>query len=240
MSIWGSLLGGVVGFSFGGPIGALIGSMIGGRLSSSRRAGFRQGFAQQQQIFAISLIILTAKLSKVDGHVSKEELIAVKEKLKIPEHEVDQVGKIFNKAKEDSLGYETYARQIAQIYRKNPAVLDEVINILFYIAEADGKVSDSEINYIKNVSIVFGFNTNQFESIKETRLGSHKQNPYVILGCNSSDDLQTIRKKYLKLSKEHHPDILMSKGLPKELVEESEKKLAAINSAYDKIEKMKS
>jgi DnaJ like chaperone protein len=240
MSIWGSLLGGVVGFSFGGPIGALIGSMIGGRLSSSRRHGFQQGFAQQQQIFAISLIILTAKLAKVDGHVSKEELIAVKEKLKIPKHEVDQVGKIFNKAKEDSLGYEPYAQQISQIYRGNPAVLDEVINILFYIAEADGKVSDSEVNYIKKVATIFGLNTNQFEGIREARVGSHKQNPYIILGCDPNEDLQTIRKKYIQLSKEHHPDVLMSKGLPKELMAESEKKLAAINSAYDKIEKMKS
>ena len=240
MSIWGSLIGGMVGFSFGGPIGALIGSMIGGKLSSSRRGGFQQGFAQQQQLFVISLIILTAKLAKVDGHVSKEELIAVKEKLKIPEHEIEQVGKIFNKAKEDSLGYEPYAQQIAQIYRRNPSVLDEVVNILFYIAEADGTVSDSEINYIKNVSTIFGLNSNQFESIRETRVGSHKQNPYVILGCQLSDDLQTIRKKYLKLSKEHHPDVLMSKGLPKELITESEKKLAAINSAYDKIEKIKS
>ena len=240
MSIWGSLIGGMVGFSFGGPIGALIGSMIGGKLSSSRRGGFQQGFAQQQQLFVISLIILTAKLAKVDGHVSKEELIAVKEKLKIPEHEIEQVGKIFNKAKEDSLGYEPYAQQIAQIYRRNPAVLDEVVNILFYIAEADGTVSDSEINYIKNVSTIFGLNSNQFESIRETRVGSHKQNPYVVLGCQPNDDLQTIRKKYLKLSKEHHPDVLMSKGLPKELIAESEKKLAAINSAYDKIEKIKS
>ena len=240
MSIWGSLLGGMVGFSFGGPIGALIGSMIGGRLSSSRRGGFRRGFAQQQQIFAISLIILTAKLAKVDGHVSKEELVAIKEKLKIPEHEVDQVGKIFDKAKEDSLGYEPYAQQIAQIYGRNSAVLDEVINILFYIAEADGKVSDSEVNYIKNVSTILGLNNNQFEGIREGRVGSHKQNPYVILGCSPTDDLQSIRKKYLKLSKEHHPDILMSKGLPKELITESEKKLAVINSAYDKIEKMKS
>jgi len=241
MSIWGSLLGGMVGFSFGGPIGALIGSMIGGRLSSSRRrSGFRQGFAQQQQIFAFSLIILTAKLAKVDGHVSKEELIAVKEKLKIPENEIDQVVKIFNKAKEDSLGYEPYAQQIAQIYGRNSAVLDEVINILFYIAEADGKVTDSEVNYIKNVSSIFGLNSSQFEGIREARVGSHKQNPYVILGCDPNDDLQTIRKKYLQLSKEHHPDVLMSKGLPKELIEESEKKLAAINSAYDKIEKMKS
>ena len=240
MSIWGSLLGGMVGFSFGGPIGALIGSMIGGRLSSSRRGGFRKSFAQQQQIFVISLIILTAKLAKVDGHVSKEELVAVKEKLKIPEREIDQVGKIFNKAKEDSLGYEPYAQQIAQIYGRNSAVLDEVINILFYIAEADGKVTDSEVNYIKNVSSIFGLNSSQFEGIREARIGSHKQNPYIILGCDPNDDLQAIRKKYLKLSKEHHPDALISKGLPKELVTESEKKLAAINFAYDKIEKMKS
>ena len=162
MSIWGSLIGGMVGFSFGGPIGALIGSMIGGRLSSTRRGGFQQNFAQQQQLFVISLIILTAKLAKVDGHVSKEELIAVKEKLKIPDNEIDQVGKIFNKAKEDSLGYEPYAQQIAKIYRRNPAVLDEVINILFYIAESDGKVSDSEINYIKKISAIFGLSSNQF------------------------------------------------------------------------------
>ena len=239
MSIWGSLIGGMVGFSFGGPIGALIGSMIGGRLSA-RRIGSRQNFAQQQQLFVISLIILTAKLAKVDGHVSREELIAVKEKLKIPENEIDQVGKIFNKAKEDSLGYEIYAKQIAQIYAKNRVVLDEVINILFYIAEADGKVSDSEVNFIQNISIIFGLSPNQFESIRETRVGSHKQNPYIVLGCQPDDDLQTIRKKYLILSKEHHPDVLISKGLPKELIKESEKKLAAINSAYDKIEKIKS
>ena len=150
------------------------------------------------------------------------------------------MGKIFNKAKEDSLGYEPYAQQIAQIYGKNSSVLDEVINILFYIAEADGKVSDSEVNYIKNISSIFGLDARQFEGIREARVGSHKQNPYVILGCNPNDDLQNIRKKYLKLSKEHHPDALISKGLPKELVSESEKKLATINSAYDKIEKMKS
>ena len=49
----------------------------------------------------------------------------------MPDNEIDQVDKIFNKAKEDSLGYEPYAQQIAQIYRSNPAILDEVINILF-------------------------------------------------------------------------------------------------------------
>ena len=240
MSIWGSLIGGFVGFSFAGPIGALIGSMVGGRISSARRSSFQRGFAPPKQVFAIALIILTAKLAKADGQVSKEELIAVKNKLKIPEHEVDQVGKIFNKAKEDSLGYEPYAQQIAQIYRNNPAVLDEVINILFYIAEADGKVSGSEIVMIKNIAVIFGMSQSQVEGIRESRKSSNELNPYIVLGCSSNDDFATIRKKYLQLSKEHHPDVLMSKGVPQEVIDESKKKMRAINSAFDQIEKMKS
>ena len=240
MSIWGSLIGGVVGFSFAGPIGALIGSMLGGRISSARRTGFQQSFAPPQQVFAIALIILTAKLAKADGKVSKEELIAIKNKLKIPDHEIHQVGKIFDKAKEDSLGYEPYAQQIAQIYRNNPAVLDEVINILFYIAEADNKVSDSEIAMIRNIAKIFGVNQNQFEGIRESRKSSDKLNPYIVLGCSSSDDFVAIRKKYIQLSKEHHPDALMNKGVPREVIEESKKKMRAINSAFDQIEKMRS
>ena len=240
MSIWGSLIGGFVGFSLAGPIGALIGSMVGGRMSSARRSGFQRSFVPPQQIFAIALIILTAKLAKADGHVSKEELIAIKNKLKVPEHEIDQVGKIFNKAKEDSLGYEPYAQQIAEIYRNNPAVLDEVINILFYIAEADSKVSDSEIVMIRNIAKIFGLSDSQFEGIKESRKGSDKLNPYIVLGCSPKDDFTTIRKKYLQLSKEHHPDVLVSKGVPQEVIKESKKKMRAINSAFDQIEKMKS
>ena len=239
MSIWGSLIGGFVGFSFAGPIGALIGSMLGGRISSARRSSFQRGFAHSQQVFAIALIILTAKLAKADGHVSREELIAIKNKLKIPEHEIDQVGKIFNKAKEDSLGYEPYAQQIAQIYRNNPVVLDEIINTLFYIAEADGSISDSELAMMRNIAKIFGLNESQFEGIKESRKSSDKLNPYIVLGCSPNDDFAIIRKKYLQLSKEHHPDVLMNKGVPQEVIEESKKKMRAINSAFDQIEKMK-
>ena len=237
MSIWGSLIGGMIGFSFGGPFGMLLGSLIGGKVSRSRPSF--QSFAKPQQIFALSLIVLSAKLSKVDGQVSKEELIAVKDKLKIPDQELDQVGKIFNKAKEESAGYEPYAQQIAQIYKENLNVLEEVINILFYIAEADGTVSPSEDKMIEDISRIFGLNSNQFNSIKESRKSSEKLNPYIVLESNPNDDLQVIRKKYLKLSKEHHPDLLMSKGVPQEVIEESKKKMRSVNAAWDQIQKLK-
>ena len=206
MSIWGSLIGGMIGFSLGGPFGMLLGSLIGGKISRAK-GSFNNSFAQPQQVFALSLIVLSAKLSKADGQVSKEELIAVKDKLKIPDNELDQVGKIFNKAKEESTGYQPYAEQIAQIYKNNLNVLEEVINILFYIAEADGNISDAELNMIEDISRIFGLNQTQFNSLKESRKSSDKLNPYVVLESNPEDNIADIRKKYIKLSKEHHPDL---------------------------------
>ena len=240
MSIWGSLIGGMIGLSLGGPFGMLLGSMIGGRVSRARSRASFGTFAQPQQIFALSLIVLSAKLSKADGQVSKEELIAVKDKLKIPENELDQVGKIFNKAKEESTGYEKYAMQIAQIYKENINVLEEVINILFYIAEADGNISESELRMIEHIAQIFGLNEIQFNSIKESRKSSDKLNPYIVLESNPKDQIETIRKRYLKLSKEHHPDLLMSKGVPQEVINESKAKMRAINSAWDQVQKLKS
>ena len=240
MAIWGSIIGGMLGFSIGGPFGMLLGSLIGGKMSRARSGGGFRSFAQPQQIFALSLIVLSAKLSKADGQVSREELIAVKDKLKIPESELDQVGKIFNKAKEESTGYEPYAKQIAEIFKGNQNVLEEVINILFYIAEADGHVSNEEESMIANIAFIFGLSQNQYESIKESRKSSDKLNPYIVLESQPTDDLKSIRKKYIKLSKEHHPDLLISKGVPNEVINESKNKMRAINAAWDQIQKLKS
>ena len=240
MSIWGSLLGGVIGFSFGGPFGALLWSFLGwkiSKLNSSKTIGNQQN---SQEVFALSLIILSAKLSKADGHVSKEELIAVKDKLQIPDSEIDQVAKIFNKAKDESTGYEPYAKQIAEIFRGNLNVLEEVVNILFYIAEADGHVSNDEETMIANIAYIFGLSQKQYQSIKESRKTSDKLNPYIVLESQPTDDLKTIRKNYIKLSKEHHPDLLISKGVPVEVINESKNKMRSINAAWDQVQKLKS
>ena len=93
---------------------------------------------------------------------------------------------------------------------------------------------------IQNIAQIFGLNHTQFNSIKESRKDSGQLNPYIVLESKPEENLQSIRKKYLKLSKEHHPDILMSKGVPLEVIQESKKKMRAINSAWDQIQKIKS
>ena len=69
MAIWGSLIGGMIGFSLGGPFGMLLVSLIGGKMSRSRSGGGFRSFAQPQQIFALSLIVLSAKLSKAEDRL---------------------------------------------------------------------------------------------------------------------------------------------------------------------------
>ena len=92
---------------------------------------------------------------------------------------------------------------------------------------------------IEQIAYIFGLNEMQYNSIKESRKASDKLNPYMVLESKPGDDLQTIRKRYLRLSKEHHPDLLLSKGVPKEVIEESKKTMRAINSAWDQIQKLK-
>ena len=92
---------------------------------------------------------------------------------------------------------------------------------------------------IEQIAYIFGLSEMQYNSIKESRKASDKLNPYMVLESKPGDDLRTIRKRYLRLSKEHHPDLLLSKGVPKEVIEESKKTMRAINSAWDQIQKLK-
>ena len=93
---------------------------------------------------------------------------------------------------------------------------------------------------IEHIAQIFGLSQIQFNGIKEGRKSSDKLNPYIVLESKPDDDIQTIRKRYLKLSKEHHPDLLISKGVPEEVIKESKNKMRAINSAWDQIQKLKS
>jgi DnaJ like chaperone protein len=189
---------------------------------------------------AKALIILSAKLSRADGQVTKVELIAIKDILKIPDNEIDQVAKIFNEAKKESADFKIHAEHIAKIYKNNQKVLEEILDNFFYIAEADGVVSKSELEMIESIAKIFGLNQTQFESVKNSRKNSDKLNPYVVLDVQPEDDLLLIRNKYIQLSKEHHPDLLRSKGVSVESIEESKQKMNSIISAWRRIQKLKS
>ena len=242
MSIWGKIIGGTAGFALGGPIGAILGVMVGGSFDRTANQIIKKNKIpnqNRQNIFALSIIILSAKIAKADGQVTKDEIYAFKDKFNIPENEMAAVGKIFNEAKKNKDGYEQIADQVGSLFSDNKVMLEELLNNLFYIAESDGNTSLDEIEILKSISKSFGLSKSDFQRIFHARLNNKDSDPYKILSVNRNDDDITIRKKWILLSKEHHPDYLLAKGLPKEFIDQANDELSSINLAYDKIKEQR-
>ena len=98
------------------------------------------------------------------------------------------------------------------IFRGQPQVLEQIINLLFSIAEADGELVDLRYYLLKAVKC-FGLNKNQYDSIQTIWLDK-QINPYKILGIEKEATDEEIRKKWILLSKELHPDQLRAQGVP--------------------------
>ena len=242
MSIWGKIIGGTTGFALGGPLGAIIGIMIGGSFDrSARKLSSSNQISQQQKqnVFALCIIVLSAKIAKADGQVTKEEIYTFKEKFNIQAEEMSEVSKIFNEAKKSSFGFKNIADQVGNLFSDNKVLLEQLLNNLFYIAEADGLISSNEVEVLRSISQSFHFNETDFQRIFHSRLNNKESDPYKILGVTREDSDNNIRKKWIELSKEHHPDYLIAKGMPKEFIKEANKELSSINLAYDKIKELR-
>ena len=125
------------------------------------------------------------------------------------------------------------------MFQDTHEVLEEILNNLFYVAEADGKISESELSFLKTVSSIFKFDENTFQRIYQARLNDKESDPYKVLGVKPTDNEETIKKAWIKLTKEHHPDNLVAKGMPPEFIEQATKETSSINAAYNKINKQR-
>ncbi|MFC7049017.1 TerB family tellurite resistance protein [Emcibacter nanhaiensis] len=237
MSVWGTLLGGAAGLALGGPIGALVGAFAGHMATKklAEKIGAPLGEAREKITFTIGVIALSAKMAKADGRVTRDEVNVFKQAFRVPEGEARNVGRIFDLARREATGYEPYARQLAQLFRDQPVVLEELLDILFHIALADGVMHPAEENYLEHVARLFGFGQATYQRIRESHMGKDRRDPYVVLGVERSATDQEIKARYRQLIKEHHPDLLIAKGVPEEFIEVANEKLAAINEAYDNI-----
>jgi DnaJ like chaperone protein len=236
LSVWGKVIGGVAGFAIGGPLGLLMGAMAGHALDQMRagRTG-RMGPAERQAAFATAVVVLSAKMAKADGTVTRVEVDAFKRVFQISPDEVAAVGRLFDEARRDARGFEPYARQIAGMFARQPAVREELLDCLFVIAEADGQINRAEINYLQQVAAILGLSERAFARLHAGHAG--REDPYAVLGLTRSAEDGEIRAVWRKLMRENHPDKLIAEGMPPDFIEVANRKVAGINAAFDRIRK---
>lgn len=251
MSYWGKIIGGVAGFAVGGPAGALFGAALGhaadeGVVSSiaAKALPFEAVkmaalLGRRDQIFAVSVTVLAAKLAKCDGPVTRAEIDMFKRSFSIPDSSVAEIGRLFDRARESATGYENYALQLGQAFADNRILLEQVLAGLYQIARADGPVNADETEFLAKVARRF--------RLDETAAGRAEHgaaapaqaadDAYAVLGLDRKASDDAVRARWKSLMRENHPDSLASRGVPQAMIDAASDRVARINAAYDRVKR---
>ena len=228
MRIWDRIVEAVTRLASGESMGSLL-----GRTSPQADDGAHPGL--RQVAFTIGVIALGAKMAGADGEVSEAEIEAFRNFFQVPPGEEKNVERFFNLAKRDVAGFESYAQQLAALFPDAPEILENVLEGLFDIARADGRIDAPEADYLAKVARVFGLNSTRFERAKAAALGVVECEPCIILGIDPLATDEQLREAWLRQVRANHPDRLIAQGLPEEAIAVANRKLALINDAYDRL-----
>ena len=231
MSYWERLLGALAD-SASNALGALVEAI---------RTLFEGDPETRRQVaFSVAVIALSAKMAKADGVVTEGEVEAFQEIFKYPEREARNVARLYNLAKQDVAGFEAYAEQLSGLCSSGQAdcpVLENILDGLFHIAKADGAIHEKEMGFLQHVAAIFRISEEHFERITARHVHVGGRDPYSVLGVSRNDDLQTIRRHYRTLVRQHHPDLLVSRGVPQTFHAIAHDRMASYNAAFAAIEK---
>ncbi len=185
--------------------------------------------------FTIAVIALGAKMAKADGRVTRDEVTAFREVFHIPKSDEAKAAQVFNMARTDVAGFEDYARRIARMFDAEDGTLTDLLEGLFHIAVADGDYHPEEDDFLEKVARIFGLSDRAFKSIRTRFVPDAEPDCYDVLGISHEATLEEARAAWRQLVRDNHPDVLMSRGLPEEAVRMAEKRMAAINRAWENV-----
>ncbi|BAQ69008.1 heat shock protein DnaJ domain-containing protein [Rhodovulum sulfidophilum] len=185
--------------------------------------------------FTIAVIALGAKMAKADGRVTRDEVAAFREVFSIPPGEEANAARVFDLARQDVAGFEDYARRIRRMFRETRGPLSDLMEGLFFIALADGDYHPDEDAFLARVAEIFGLSERQFRTLRARFVPEAVPDPYTVLGVDPTDDLDTIRKVWRAEVRETHPDRMQARGVPEEAIKLAERRLVAINQAWETI-----
>jgi DnaJ like chaperone protein len=228
-------------------IGELVSSMSAGAAASVadlvevvRTAFSGDPELRRKVAFSIAMIALSAKMAKADGIVTQDEIRAFHEIFAVPPEQERNVSRLYSLAMTDTAGFEIYAQRMAGLCgsgQPNCRMLEDILEGLFHIAKADGYIHEKELGFLRRVSEIFEIDGARFDGILARHVGGGTSDPYAILGLTRDTPFTDVRRQYLKLVVDNHPDRLIARGVPEEFVAIASDRVAAINTAYSLIER---
>jgi DnaJ like chaperone protein len=222
-----------------------LGALANGEALTAVLDRFRAANPPERSVaFTIAILALAAKMAKADGTVTREEVVAFRTIFTLPKAEEANAARVFDLARLDVAGYETYARKIAAMFNVDGRmicaddhhILIDVLESLFAIAMADGAYHPREDAFLAQVATVFGLDSRCFSQVRARYVEGAPRDPYDVLGLSPKASLDEVRAAWRAAVKASHPDALVARGVPPEAVQLASRRLMAINDAWRDIQ----
>ncbi|MDO9525725.1 MAG: molecular chaperone DjiA [Gemmobacter sp.] len=194
-----------------------------------------RGPPEKSVAFTIAVIALGAKMAKADGEVTRHEVSAFRQVFAIPPAEEANAARVFNLARQDAAGYEFYARKIAAMFADDHQTRLDLLEGLFHIALADGGYHPAEDAFLREVAEIFGLRDCCFRGMRERFVPDAPHDPYDVLDVDHTDSLDQIKAAWKRAVRESHPDQMQARGVPQEAIRLAERRLIAVNAAWEEI-----
>ena len=257
--MYGRIPGAVLGFMIGHMFDK------GYSKNFNQTGGFNRFFASKdefktQAVFFHCLFSVMGHVAKADGKVTDIEIrmaSTLMDQMNLEGDMRKEAQQAFRDGKAEDFALQETVKEFKDSCHGRRDILQVYLEILIQAAYVDGKLDKSEQAILETVSQYLGFSQHDllylmsaFEAemrFRQGGAGKQKANgqkyssqeslddAYKIIGVTTADDDKSIKKAYRKLMSEHHPDKLVSKGLPKQALEMAKNKTQDIQSAYELI-----
>ncbi|AKH20963.1 co-chaperone DjlA [Sedimenticola thiotaurini] len=264
MSWWGKLAGGAFGFMVGGPIGALLGAVLGHNLdkglkglSDEERLPPGDQERVQTAFFTTTFSVMGA-IAKADGRVSRDEIAlanSVMAEMDLNEEMRRTAINLFNQGKSADFPLDEVLNQFRRECHRRNTLIQMFIEIQLQAAYADGSLHKAEEQLLLHICKQLGIPEFAFRRLEKMiraeagfsgrggggrQAGAKPSGPtledaYAILNVSSDASNAEVKQAYRRLLSQHHPDKLVSKGLPEEMMKMAAQKTHEIRQAYERV-----
>ncbi|MDH5391727.1 MAG: co-chaperone DjlA [Gammaproteobacteria bacterium] len=256
MNWWGKLMGASFGYMLGGPLGVILGIALGHQLDKAfgnimLDPNFGSGKVERvQQAFFTATFSVMGHLAKADGRVSSDEIALARHvmaQMQLDEQQKQVAINLFNEGKQADFELDAALKQFRVECHRRHNLIHMFLEILISTAIADGEIDETEHQLLVHISAVMGVSAGAFEQLLRM-VGAQQayqqqghspvnrlQEAYDILGVEKAASDAEIKKAYRRLMNQHHPDKLVAKGLPEEMMKIATEKTQEIKQAYEHI-----
>lgn len=257
---WGKIIGGVLGMFRGGISGAIIGALLGHFLD--RFLASIGSVGNTQKAFFEGLFSSLGHLSKADGQVTDREIQMVESlmsRMHIEGEERQHAIRYFNLGKEPGFDLEAALKPFVQLSALRHDLRHMFMEILIEAGFSSGQITPEEHAVLLRIARDLRIPGQLFSAMLNARgrpgqagqqgyqgyqgnrqsAGSNSVVPltqaYATLGLTEKATDSEVKRAYRKLVSQYHPDKLVSRGLPEEMMDMAKTRVRDINTAYDQV-----